>query len=148
MLAHGGNARRGGAGYNVLHGADNHGTSEECFRELLIAGADPRGHGYLCDETPMHVVADACFHSDGPERAKLLDLLFDAGASPRVTPPEALQWFSEHGDNGAAAPALAVPRPSGSAVGVPPTRTVDAGGAVGPSAGGPDPSGRGGCLIM
>jgi euchromatic histone-lysine N-methyltransferase len=112
LLSHGADAARTDDGVNVLHGALQRTTAEICA-ELLAHGADARAHGGTYDETPMHVVARYSFHSDGPERVKILDLLVRHGATVLVkdnkgkTPgqiavergdasAEVLHWFAEH----------------------------------------------------
>jgi ankyrin repeat protein len=110
MLAHGGDASRVDEhGWNVLH-LGMLSTNAECCQELLVHGADPCGLG---DDkrTPMHVAARWAHGDDGAERAKVLDLLFEAGASVLavdggLTPGEAArghgaskevrEWFSQH----------------------------------------------------
>jgi hypothetical protein len=93
-------------------------TKAECCRELLVHGADPcacwhRSLSRVGGVTPMHVVARHDKGRDGPERVKILNLLFEAGASVMaidgdgLTPgqvarrcrgasKEVLEWFCQH----------------------------------------------------
>jgi ankyrin repeat protein len=112
LLSYGGDARRvDQSGDSVLHAALES-TNAECCRELLVHGADPCGQsGFLVRETPMHVAAKYAREYDGPERVKILDLLFEAGASVlavdargctpgqrarlnRRTSKDVLEWFA------------------------------------------------------
>jgi ankyrin repeat protein len=116
LLARCGDANRVNAwGESVLHSAVFN-SNAECCRELLVHGADPCGEedGSFLRDTPMHIIARYPFgHEHGMERAKILDVLLEAGASllavnvdgftpgqlalrSQGTSEAVREWFSRH----------------------------------------------------